>query len=359
MNAKTAFGFIVFFLSFISFGQIDSSNLEKRPIQNFEEIVISSNYKQIVFEDSKHYIVDFEVNHHGHFLLLKKLRNYQLCRLDELLTTQLTLNLNFKPTSFHMDCMGNLHVLSKDSMYQINTLNDELSIYEVNSIQLYEDFYKNCTGKSGRDVYMESDADFGHTKIFYTLNEASTQPNVIYEIQDSVAAKDAHTENMEINANTYLEKRRTDEITINELGETKDHAERIFFFQQVLTQTDYNPMFVQHDTSYIFDHTNGYAVQLGQSGDVQNKTEITYHQDKDWTTKNLQDVHRKTFYAVFEEKGIQYLYELSPDDFQLGRKIEITEHSYPKKLIIYDGYVYYTYKENYGANLNKLYRQRL
>ena len=358
MNARNIICYFVLFSSFISHGQLDTNNF-KKPIQEIDEVVISSNLKQIAFEDSKYFIVDFEVNELGYFLLLKNMRNYQLYRLDQYLEPQSSLPLKFKPTALFSDCLGNLHILAKDSIYQINTLDESLSIFEQNSIELYHSFFKNCVGQSGDYVIMENIYNFGKSKVFYAFNRNEPEEKIIYRIEDSVAVADVNLEYRGILANDYLGRQRTGEISIEQLGNSRDHAERIFYFDQILSQSDYNPLFVKNDTSYIFDHINGYAIQVADSGTILNKTSITYQNNEDWAKINHHDAQNNTFYTVYENKGTQHFYELSTENYELGKRTKITEHAYPKKLIVYDGYVYYTYKENYAANLNKLYRHKL
>ena len=278
MNPNFIFLCNFLFSSFISFGQTDTSRFDNRPIQEIEEVYVSSSFTEIAFEDSRNYIIDFEVSELGYYVLLKHMRKYQLVRLDEELGVVSKMNLNFKPTQLFSDCLGNLHLLSKDSMYQINTYPNELSIFERNSIDLYHEFYKNCVGQSGNYVYMEEVKDFGQSKIFYAFDQNRGSKHLIYKIEDSLAVADVHSEYRGILGDSHLETQRMQEIDIDQLGGSRDHMERIFFFMQVLSRPDYNPLFVRNDTTHIFDHTNGLAIHLTPSGEVITTTAINYHQ---------------------------------------------------------------------------------
>jgi hypothetical protein len=359
MNAKFTIHYILFFSSFISFGQVDSSNYENRPIQDIEGVVVSSNFTQIAFEDSKNFIVDFEVNELGYYVLLKHLRKYQLYKLNDDLDVVSKIDLDFKPTKLFSDCLGNFHVLSKDSMYQLNTYSDQLSIFERNSIDLYNDFYKSCVGQSGDYVYMEEINDFGQSKIFYAFNRKEGSKTLIYKIEDSVAVADINLEHQGIMGNSYLETQRMQEINIAQLGGSRDHMERVFFFMQVLSRPDYNPLFVKNNTMHIFDHINGYAVHLADSGSIISRKAIDYHKKNGWKEQNHLDPITKTFYSEYDVSGYQHLAALSPENYKEGTKKRVTNFAHSEKLIVYDGYVYYTNKESVDAHLNKLYRHKL
>ena len=359
MNANFIFRCTFLFSSFISFGQTDTTRFDNRPIQEIEEVHVLSSFTEIAFEDSKNYIIDFEVSELGYYVLLKHIRKYQLVKLDEELGVVSKMNLNFKPTQLFSDCLGGLHLLSKDSMYQINTYSDKLSIFERNSIDLYHEFYKNCVGQSGDYVYMEEVKDFGQSKIFYAFDRNEGSKHLLYKIEDSLAVADVNLEYRGILGDSHLESQRMQEIDIAQLGASRDHMERIFFFMQVLSRPDYNPLFVRNDTTHIFDHTNGLAIHLAPSGEVIATKAIDYHQQKSWKERNHLDPIRSKFYTEYTNGGYQYLSSLSLGEYKGGIKMEVSDYTHSEKLIVYDGFVYYTHKENVDAHLNKLYRRKL
>lgn len=359
MIAKFNFCFIILVSSFPSFGQIDSLTTKDKAIQEIEGVTVSSNHKQIAFEDSKNYIIDFEVNELGFYVLLKHMRKYQLYKLNDQMEVVSKMKLDFKPTRLFSDCLGSLHLFSKDSMYQLNTYSSELSIFERNSIDLYHDFYKNCVGQSGDYIFMEEVNDFGQSKIFYAFNRNEGTKTFLYKIADSLAVADVNQEHLGILSESHLETQRMHEIDIIQLGSSRNHMERIFFFMQVLSRPDYNPFFVRNDTTHIFDHTNGLAILLTPAGNVITKKTIDYHLQNTWKEQNHLDPVKNKFYTQYSIDGYQNLSRLSFENYKAGRKMEIADFKHSEKLIVYDGFAYYTHKENYGAHLNKLYRQRL
>ena len=57
--------------------------------------------------------------------------------------------------------------------------------------------------------------------------------------------------------------------------------------------------------------------------------------------------------------GAQNLIGLALTEDEQDFGVKITKHAYPEKVVVRNGFVYYAYKPNYDANLNKLYRQKL
>lgn len=113
------------------------------------------------------------------------------------------------------------------------------------------------------------------------------------------------------------------------------------------------------DTLYFFNHSEGEIDQLDDMGTIVSTSQIDYHQKEGWQNIVYSDKAQKKFYALRIDKGIQNLIALSFTDHEQEYSTEITQHAYPKKVIVLNGFAYYTYKPNFDANLNKLYRQRL
>ncbi len=345
-------------IGFFSFGQVDSTQLKHEPLQEIEEVIVSSNFGEIVFEDSKHFIIDFHISELGRYVLLKHMRHYQLLKLNSELEVISAMKLDFKPTTLFSDCLGNLHVLSKDSMYQLNIYTEQLSIFERNSMDLYYDFFEKCIGRSDQYVYMRETNDFGQSTLLYAFNREKGIKQLIYRIEDSVVIADVNLEHREILNNRHLEIQRMQEISIPQLYSSRDHMERIFYFLHVLSKPDYNPTFFKGDTLFLFDHVNGLAVQLVDSGTVLDSEKIDYHLSNDWQTHNHLDTRKNQFYTEYGAME-RNVFQLSSENYDLGKATKLIEQPLPDKLVIFDGYAYYTYKANSGANLNKLYRQRL
>ena len=192
---------------------------------------------------------------------------------------------------------------------------------------------------------MEEVNDFGQSKIFYAFNRSEGTKTFIYKIADSLAVADVNQEYRGILSESHLETQRMHEINIAQLGSSRDHMERIFFFMQVLSRPDYNPLFVRNDTTHIFDHTNGLAILLTPAGNVITKKTIDYHLQNTWKEQNHLDPVKNNFYTEYSIDGYQNLSRLSLENYKDGRKMEIADFTHSEKLIVYNGFAYYTHKE--------------
>lgn len=338
-----------------SYGQEDSSKvLEQEEMQvNF------TMKKQIAYQDSKYYIIDFHIDERGKVLLVSNLRKYFVYLLNDQMEMGHSLRLNFHPKSLYLDCLGNLHVVSRDSMYQLEILDKQLSIYERNSILLYHQFFKYCAGENGDVVYMKTLENNEQSTVYSALHRARDEKKELYRIEDSnLIRTEADTEAL-IQQEALGGTEQAGEIISDQLAEIRRRQQRAYFFELVIQKPKYHPLFVSNDTTFIFDHLNGVALAFDATGAELERNVISYHQAKNWDKKVQLDRANGTFYSLESKNGAQVFCRLSHPGFEPGTRTKITKHPYPEKIIVYKGLAYYTYKEYVNDNLNKLFMQRL
>lgn len=336
-------------------GQEDSIKVQEQD----EMQVNFTMKKEIAFQDPKYYILDFHIDERGKVLLVSNLRKYFVYLLNDQMEIGHSLQLDFHPKSLYFDCLGQLHVVSRDSMYQLEIQDQHLSIYERNSIMLYHQFFKYCAGKNGDVVYMKSMENNEQSTVYSALHIAGNEKKELYRIEDSALIRtEADTEAL-IQQEALGGTEQAGEINSDQLAEIRRRQQRAYFFELVIQKPKYHPLFVSKDTTYIFDHLNGVALVFDASGAELERKAISYHQEKNWDKKVHLDRAYRTFYSLENKNGAQVFCRLNHPGFETRTRTKITKHPYPEKIIVYKGLAYYTYKEYVNDNLNKLFRQRL
>ncbi len=311
--------------------------------QDVEEVFISSKKKKnIVFEDPKYYIVDFTVSNENAFLLMKNLGKYYLYELDENMQFASKLRLNMNANSLFQDCFGNTHLIASDSAYFI--LDDEYGLFltEAHPRKEFMKAMEKCVGTVDDKIILENHARFEQNQTFYTIDRASGEKNIIYRINDSTYISNVLNEQSE-----------------SQQGVSEVRLSKRYLLGNIERPQRYNPLFVVDDSLYIFNHFEGRMDQLDMDGNVQKSLKINHHKKKGWDRRIYSDISKRQFYAVWVKNGAQHLIGLAMNKDEQNFGSKITKHAYPEKVIVRDGYAYYTYKPNFDANLNKLYRQKL
>lgn len=345
-----------------AFSQVDDTTF-----QSIEGVTVTSEKeKKIAFEDAKYYIVDFTISEARTLLLMKNFGNYFVYHLDEEMRPVHKLDLGLNADKFFEDCFGNTHLVTRDSVYLIEKDSIGLFLTDTHPRREFMSAMKKCAGSTSEKVIFESRTQFNQFQKFHTVDVESGDRKVIYEINDTTQAKSLADASEQLLSEVRMTSSRVaeskDERTIESIRASREayaRRVRLGFFKSHVILPEYNPMFVVEDTLYFFNHAEGKIDQMDDDGNLIHSKEISYHQTSGWENKVYSDRGKKQFYAVWTENGVQHLLGLALTEDQQEFSSEITKHAYPKKVMIVNGYAYYTYKPNFDSNLNKLYKQKL
>ena len=329
--------------------------------KEIDEIVISATSiqkKQIVYENSKYYILDYVLNEQGTFLLVNKLQKYYVYSLDSNMNLQSKLLLDFHPKSFFEDCFDQINILAKDSIYRLEKFENNLIIKESHSISLYYNFLKRCIDHNSNALIFKDFEENGEQLVYSQLNNITNKYSKIYTVQDSLSAR-YDRELKEYMAKKIGYKDDISELNTAELNKIRNDFEETNFYNQILNIPSYDPLFVLNDTIYIFDHLNDKIILYNNKFQKISNFPISYHKNKKWKKEIYLDKEKGLFYSVNIVNGINIFNLLNLKENKIESKTSITKDIYPKKLKVYNGYIYYLYKENVDANLNKLYRVKI
>lgn len=348
MNRLLLLILVVFGIHKMGVSQLDST------YQDIEEVIISADKeKTIAFEDPKYYIVDFTVFEDQTLLLMKNFGTYYLYSLDENMDFRHKLKLKTRANYLFEDCFGNTHVVTDDSVYFV--LNDPHGIFLTETRSTRSRYYNvltKCVGTTTDKFILEKRSKDKRDQTFYTIDLDSSYREVIYEISDSTIALSRRADR----------RMKREERHFADNGQPVELNENRYlpgFFYRDYSPPKYNPLFVVNDTIYIFNHAEGRIDELDDSGNVISSKRINYQFRKGWEAMIHSDKTSKKFYAVWMKNGVKHLTGLGLNEDEQDFSSQITEHAYPEKVIVRNGYVYYAYKPSHDANLNKFYRQKL
>ena len=143
---KTVLVILLIVASHIGFAQTDDS----LRVQEIEEIaIITKSRKEVAYKNSRYYIMDFHIDSNGTFVLLNRFREYYVYSLDDDMKPIDKMLVPFHPKHLFSDCVGGLHILSKDSMYELKH-QEGLQIGERHPIARYDYYFKDLRCKYGR-----------------------------------------------------------------------------------------------------------------------------------------------------------------------------------------------------------------
>ena len=194
-----------------------------------------------------------------------------------------------------------------------------------------DNFLKRCVAVSDDAVIFKRHENLNQSTVYFGIRQDNQSSKDYYRIEDSLLIHSAIDTRQVVQQENYNNHRRMAEISVEELIILKDQQERKQFFEQIVTNPQYHPLFQVEDTTFIFDHLNGQLVSLNDSGHVVATQDIDYHTSKNWEKKIYFDRGDQDFYTVEQKNGAQIFGRFSTRNGQIGRRTKITDHAYPRK----------------------------
>ena len=152
----------------------------------FDPLIIDAKQKkEVVYADERYYIIDFDISKNGKCLLVNRFNEYFLYPLNNDFQVYSKCRLHFKPQRLYWDCMGFVHVFSRDSMYQVSYDHlGNISLSHANSIKVYYSLLRNCVASNSRGLIFRQFIKGGiHYYLIPNFGESSFE---IYSVVDSI-----------------------------------------------------------------------------------------------------------------------------------------------------------------------------
>lgn len=339
-------------------------NLKESAV-NIDLVEVSAINNELAYDKPNVSILDFEF-HQGKLLLLTlQNKQYQLRLVDYTSTTTFELDLEKNFKNFYRDCNDKLHLQSAERSYPIKFLSksfylerslvldefmklaspcvasteDVLFLHEYtldNKILLYSTFEKRSKQKQG---------------FHFVINEEQIRGNQDYRIWEidfyrkKIKKKDAFI----MGENSWSDQKNLRIIERN-----------TYYLDKVLKKPDYHPLFKIDNSIYIFDHLIDSMFVYDSIGAYQKRISIDYHNQKNWAEKVMVDYENQNVYALFKSNGYTSLKQINITTGKVTSTIKIERHTFPEKIKIRDGFVYYLFADPYQMGApKKIYKQAL
>ena len=120
----------------------------------------------------------------------------------------------------------------------------------------------------------------------------------------------------------------------------------------------YAPLFVVNDTIRVFDHACGSIRAFTSELLPCVETPIDFHRRNLWNGRLVQDEATEAVYVVEEKNASTAVERIDMPSGSTGAAFTL-HNRYPEEVMVYDGYVYYTYRPFGGEQTRWLYRERM
>lgn len=324
-----------------------------------EEVVIQAEPVQVVSKSKRYHVLDYDF--YGDDILMITYVDLDKSRLVLLGRQGDTLGFRKipgEPNRMFRDCLGNLHVVCKDSIYQAFYNGNALSLLPPKSIHDFEKILLPCVAQDSSGFYLVE--KYGGGQMIDVGLGAPVRANDLALSYTYIDKKKRERKRFIMIADEHKMIMSQDEEAFEARKEAvglKTFGDRLFAEKFLFTEI-YAPLFYIKGSIYIFDYVNGNIKRFDKALQLTEDVVVTYHK-----TLSFQDdmevdaVSGKTF-ALFESGGVSELQEINLQTGAVKKSYRIP-FPFTTHLKVYNGYVYFIRKEKGDDGTRYLSRMRL
>jgi hypothetical protein len=257
--------------------------------------------------------------------------------------------------------MGNLHLLTADSAFQVYYDYEKVHLlYSLSKWEFLATMHQ-CRAKHKGGIII-SQSGYRGLELAYTLVDEDER-RTFYEIADS--AKRSYLER-EYDLKYFLDLRNRGAeqylVSVKTLRENLD-----FYRQTVATdwmdskilEPVFAPLYKIDDTVHIFDYTHNEVVKFDHDLNIFNTAQIDFHQDKRWAKQIIIDETWQDLYTTMVIDGITHIHKLDKQTFIPLETFIVEGHIHIGKIRIRNGHAYFLHKNHFRNTHRMIYRMRL
>lgn len=344
----------------------------ERDIRELKEVEIRANRIEPFFKDEHYTLRDYEIDSGLVYLLVYRNRVSKeelICRNLSGDTVARSGILFFTPTSLLKDCLGYLHVVGKDSVFQVYRRDQLLRMIHAVGIAKFNDVLANCVASTDQVLFFKKMINLGQGVQYYGIDRISKKRHVLTQVLDEKKAKMLRRNPEDAWAlmkdqPDYLAQlnnmEREQVMSREELKSERKEFNEWNFTQKVLYRPVKTALYIINKFVCIFDIPAKQLEFYDTVGNFSYKLKINIEEIKDgrWSGDIFLDENQSKVYTTFLKSTGTSLYRIDLNTGDLHKLLTLI-HPYPQKIRIYKDQVYYMYDVLGDPDNKTLYRQNL
>ncbi len=324
-----------------------------------QEIVINAEPVQVVSKSKRYNVLDYDF--YGDLILM--ITYVDLDKSKLVLLGQQNDTLGFRkipgePNRMFRDCLGNVHVVCKDSIYQAFYNGSALSLLPAKSILDFEKILLPCVAQDSSGFYMVE--KYGGGEMIDVGIGEPVRANDLALSYTRIDKKKRERKRFVMIADEHKMIMKQDEVAFEarkEQSGLKTFGDRLFAEKFLFTEI-YAPLFNIKNNIYIFDYVNGNIIRFDKALQVTGEVPVSYHKILSFQDDMEVDAVSGKAFALFESGGVSELKEINLQTGAIRKSYQIP-FPFTTHIKVYDGYAYFIRKEKGDDGTRYLSRMRL
>lgn len=327
---------------------IDNENYNKRIVLKLSqsavtlpEVEIQGNVPHVAYDNKVVSVKDFEINEKGIYLLAQRRRNNALLHLNFACDTLTELKISPDYYNIFKDVYGEMHIVSEKDVWQVGhkTYKDKFFDMELmyhSSLNEFLTVFQNIACATDSLLIGGQYFFFDQEIYYYYFNiGGNRQPHVLH-----------HCVNQE--GRDYIF------FAFKYRWGFPPQSGNLFF------KPTYDPIFAYDNKIYLFSFDEDKTFVFNNLGEVVNEYPLTFHKYrhwngkmkpiKKWGKKVLLDWATGKFYTIFEDAGVTTIKRVNLETGTAENVYTINGFAFVENIRIYNGEVYFLYKNDNTRN---------
>ena len=318
--------------------------MEKSKIKLKEFVVSGTRIKDVSVNVNEN-ILDYIDLGIEMFLVLKKRSSNYYISIEGVGIVYREIKLeNWRPQSLFKDCIGNVHLICKDSVRQLY-LGEKMKSISTISHREFNAFLKTSIYLD--DTTLISYSFTNHNKKYRVFSTKNKKLKVIYETMDKVGEKVA--------ASYFVSNSGYTRESSN-VGYGRALFEKMSWYKHVVGKEIYVKTFINSELLFTFNFFEKNIQIDNLKGDSIHKTKFNF-QIKGERGKVILDKYANIFYNYSISNGVASLEKIDVNSGAIISKFILNEFTFPKKVKVIDNWVYFVKINKNG--FHKLYRIKI
>lgn len=306
-------------------------------VQTLNEVVIKSVREPVpFFKDEEYSVLDYEVENTLIYLLVYRFRMSKaqlICLSDRGDTIATSAKLSFQPNGLFSDCLGYLHVIGKDSSYQVYLKKDTILFPYRTEITRFFSRMLNCVASSDDWLYFRKESP-DHLKIdFYRIHRKTKKVENITSATDYLKRKMLRLNPID----RYL-------MMMDTLPNSAAEIAEYSWVRKILYTPNVSQLRMIGDTIAVFNTTDGSVELFDKAARFISIIDLPVfdRNTEKWTREIYYDDMSEKVYTTFVRNGRTNVYKVNLTSGALTLE-GITSHIFPGKIIIDNDDLFYLY----------------
>ncbi len=244
-----------------------------------------------------------------------------------------------KEGNFYRDCLGNIHLVSKEYAYQIFIEDKKLELlYPVNPDTFYK-ILNPCITEINNKFFIKQ-WSYHNQVLSYTM----------------VNADDSSKKEVKVISDERALRMLSDRNRFNSMGAKPPSESDLRFEEMCFFKPIFAPLVKLKNKIAIFNFVDSKIELYTENGNLDKELAITFNRLKGCKEEIFADEITGKAYALYKNNGISTIREISLITGEVGKEITIPDFKYIENIKVRNGFAYFLYRMNTPLELMKLYK---